>query len=45
MPWNAVQRYRRVDQGAMIEAACAENSADHFHQDVGAFPVADKPDF
>jgi hypothetical protein len=45
MPWNAVQRYRRVDQGAMIEAACAENSADHFHQDVGAFPAADKPDF
>jgi hypothetical protein len=29
----------------MIEAACAENSADHFHQDVGAFPQADKPDF
>ena len=45
MPWNAVQRYRRVDQGAMIEAACAENSADHFHQDVGAFPVAEKSDF
>jgi hypothetical protein len=44
-PWNAVQRYRRVRQGPMIEAACAENSEDHFHQDVGPVPEASRPDF
>jgi hypothetical protein len=44
-PWNAIQRYRRVEQGEMFESVCAENNLDHFHQDVGVFPVADKPDF
>jgi len=44
-PWNAVQRYRRVEQGPMIEMACAENNGDHFHQDLGPMPQADKPDF
>src|SRR5262249_39077785 len=44
-PWNAIQRYRRNEQGPQFESVCAENNLDHFHQDVGAFPVADKPDF
>jgi hypothetical protein len=44
-PWDAIQRYRRVEQGPMIEAACGENNADHFHQEVGPMPVADRPDF
>ena len=41
----ANQRYRRVQQGPMIEVACAENNGDHFHQDLGPMPRADKPDF
>ncbi len=44
-PWNAIQRYRRMDQGAMVEVVCAENNGDHFHQDIGPIPVAEKPDF
>ena len=27
MPWNGMQRYRRVEQGPMREAVCAENNA------------------
>jgi hypothetical protein len=45
MPWNAVQRYDRVDQGPLMEFICPENNA---HDDVGQIdpmPVAVKPDF
>jgi hypothetical protein len=44
-PWNAIQHYRRVEQGPLAEMACAENNGDHFHQELGAMPQADKPDF
>jgi hypothetical protein len=44
-PWNAIQRYRRMDQSAMVEVVCAENNGDHFHQDIGPTPIAEKPDF
>jgi hypothetical protein len=44
-PWNAIQRYRRVEPGPMIEVSCAENNANYFNQDVEAMPEADKPDF
>ncbi len=44
-PWNAIQRYRRVEQGPLTEMACAENNGDHFNQDLGPMPQADKPDF
>lgn len=44
-PWNAIQRYRRVTRGPMAESACAENNFDHFHEDIGPIPQADKPDF
>ena len=44
-PWNAVQRYRRTEQGPMSELVCAENNDDHFHHDIGAIPTAEKPDF
>jgi hypothetical protein len=44
-PWNAIQRYRRMDQSAMVEVVCAENNGDHFHQDIGPIPIAEKPDF
>jgi len=45
MPWNASQRYRRVEQGPMMELVCAENNGDHFHHDLDPMPQADKPDF
>jgi hypothetical protein len=45
MPWNAVQRYRRVERGPMGEAVCAENNATFFSYDVDPIPQADKPDF
>jgi hypothetical protein len=44
-PWNAIQRYRRVETGPMIEIACPENNGDFFHQDIDPMPQADKPDF
>ncbi len=44
-PWNAIQRYQRVQQGPMIEVVCAENNGDHFHQGLEPMPQADKPDF
>jgi len=45
MPWNAMQRYRRVEQGPMREAVCAENNAKFFDYDVEPIPQSDKPDF
>jgi hypothetical protein len=45
MPWNAMQRYRRVEQGPMREAVCAENNAKFFDYDVETIPESDKPDF
>jgi hypothetical protein len=44
-PWDAIQRYRRVEQGPMVEMACAENNDDHFGQDLEPMPEAGKPDF
>jgi hypothetical protein len=43
-PWRAMQRYRRVQQGAMVEANCAENN-NFFALQVEPMPRADKPDF
>ena len=45
MPWTAVQRYRRAEQGPMGEAVCAENNDKFFNYDVEPIPMADKPDF
>ena len=45
MPWNAVQRWRRVQQGPMYERACAENPFDLHIQDTEPVPHADTPDF
>jgi len=44
-PWNAMQLYRRMDNGPMIETVCAENNDDHFDHGVGAIPTAERPDF
>jgi hypothetical protein len=52
MPWNALQRYRRVERGPLAEAVCAENeavcaenNANFFNYDVEPIPTAAKPDF
>jgi hypothetical protein len=45
MPWNAVQLYRRMSNGPMVETVCAENNGDHFDHDIGEIPTAEKPDF
>jgi hypothetical protein len=44
-PWDAIQRYRRVEQGPMMEVVCAENNGDMFHQELDPMPQADKSDF
>jgi hypothetical protein len=44
-PWNAIQRYRKVDRGPLAEMVCAENNDDHFHHNLEPMPEADKPDF
>ena len=43
--WRAMQRYRRAEQGPMIENVCAENNASYFGLPVEPIPTADKPDF
>jgi hypothetical protein len=44
-PWDAIQRYRRVEPGPLIEASCAENNINPFHQDIEPIPEAKAPDF
>jgi hypothetical protein len=44
-PWNAIQRYRRTEDGPMAEKVCAENNDSYFNYDVVPLPHADKPDF
>jgi hypothetical protein len=45
MPWNAMQRYRRVEQGPPRKQVCAENNAKFFDYHVDPISTADKPDF
>jgi len=45
MAWNAVQRYRRVEDGPLAEIVCAENNTDHFNQGLAPIPEASAPDF
>jgi hypothetical protein len=45
MPWTALQRYRRVEQGPLREQVCAENNDKFFNYDVDPIPQADRPDF
>jgi len=44
-PWNAIQRYRRVNDEPMPEMICAENNNGYFDYDVVPIPHADRPDF
>jgi len=43
--WDAIQRYRRVDRGPMMESPCADNNAAIVSRDYEPIPQADKPDF
>jgi hypothetical protein len=43
-PWNAKQRFRRIDR-EWEEDICAENNADFLHCEVVPLPHADRPDF
>ena len=44
-PWDAIQRYRRVEPGPMVEANCAENMHEYYAAKDTDVPRADKPDF
>ena len=44
-PWNARQRYRRVEDASLMERVCAENTTNYFNLDVEPVPTAVKPDF
>ena len=44
-PWNAIQRYRRVEPGPILEAFCAEGNFNYFNYEVEPIPQANKPDF
>jgi hypothetical protein len=44
-PWTAMQRFRRVEPGPMLEATCAEGNFNYFNLDLEPLPEADKPDF
>jgi len=45
MPWNAIQRWRRVAQGPILERICAENPANYFNEEKEPIPQDDTPDF
>jgi hypothetical protein len=45
MPWSAVQRWRRREEGPIIELICAENHADYFGNQGSPVPQADRADF
>ncbi len=44
-PWSAVQRWRRREEGPIIELICAENHTDFFHNESAPIPEAAKGDF
>jgi hypothetical protein len=45
MPWSAVQRWRRVENGPLLPVACNENNGDFFNQGLVPVPEAAHPDF
>jgi hypothetical protein len=44
-PWDAIQRYRRTENGPWEEMVCAENNVGYFNYEVVPIPTAAKPDF
>jgi hypothetical protein len=45
MPWSAMQRYRRVDNGPMIEATCIEGNFNYYNFDLEPLPEETTPSF
>jgi hypothetical protein len=45
MPWSAVQRWRRVEEGPLQPVVCNENNGDFFSQGLVPVPEAAHPDF
>jgi hypothetical protein len=45
MPWSAVQRWRRVEEGPLLPVVCNENNGDFFNQGLVPVPEAARPDF
>lgn len=45
MPWDAIQRYRRVARGPLEEQTCAENNVNYFNEPYESMPKANGPDF
>jgi hypothetical protein len=45
MPWRAIQRFKRHDEGGFRESVCAENNFDYFHYTVAPIPQTEMPDF
>ena len=43
--WKAIQRFRRFDEGGMLETICAENNLAYFGFDVVPIPQSSKPVF
>jgi hypothetical protein len=43
--WNAVQLYRRSDQGPIGESFCAEGNFNYFNYITEPIPVSNRPDF
>jgi len=44
-PWNAIQRYTKLERDPLIEQPCADNNTNYFNQDLEPMPVADRPEF
>ena len=45
MPWSAIQHWRRINRGALIEDVCEPNNDFFFGYEVAPLPHADKQDF
>jgi hypothetical protein len=45
MPWSAIQHWRRVHPGPLIEDLCEPNNNFFFGYEVAPLPHADQPDF
>jgi hypothetical protein len=44
-PWSAMQRYRRVDNGPMVEATCVEGNFNYYNFDLEPLPEETTPSF
>ena len=45
MPWRAVQRFKRWEEGPILESICSENNFDFLGYKVVPIPQDDTPDF